>query len=45
MTELAVNIDQGKNYYLRQEDCMNILMLKPSRNSANRFTRMLGLYL
>lgn len=52
MTSLAVNIRSGGNRgYSRKEEkgyvvmLASILLLKSSRNTANRFARMLGLYL
>lgn len=54
MTELAVNINsrdiQGQLYQRQEEEgylvmLASILLLKSSRNTANRIPRMLGLYL
>lgn len=52
MTKLALNTKSGGNQgYLRQEEegylvmVASILLLKCSRNNANRFARILGLYL
>jgi hypothetical protein len=52
MTELAFNTRSGGNqgYSLQEEEgylvmLASILLLKSSRNTANRFARMLGLYL
>jgi hypothetical protein len=52
MTELAFNTRSGGNQgYARKEEegylvmLASILLLKSSRNTANRFARMLGLYL
>jgi hypothetical protein len=51
MTELACNMRSGGGEYERVEEegylvmLASILLLKASRNSTNRFARMLGLYL
>lgn len=51
MTELACNTTSTENRYERVEEegylvmLASILLLKASRNSSNRFARMLGLYL
>ncbi|KAJ5131136.1 uncharacterized protein N7515_007175 [Penicillium bovifimosum] len=51
MTELACNTSAIMNGYVRKEEegylvmLASILLLKSSRNTANRFARMLGFYL
>ncbi|KAJ5142616.1 uncharacterized protein N7515_001403 [Penicillium bovifimosum] len=51
MTELACNTNARSNGYVRKEEesylvmLASILLLKSSRNTTNRFARMLGFYL